>query len=736
MKIKTLNDIEPVRRYLKRIGAEPRSLKTAVVREDHGQYWRDIAVIRFDFEGKVECDREDYLPTESEQAQISGAWVRVTFPQLKLVKRLEKLPKELKGVKPEHLFEYRDGNGAIVMLQARIELKGERAYVPWTFWDDDTWRNCEPDGLLPVYNADRLKEVATAFIHEGAKAARHWQRLVDGKTLADRKELAEHPWSQELTSAVHLGWTGGAMSPGRTDWRVIKASGVKRVVIVADNDDPGTSAIAKIAREIRLPCFAVRFCELFPASFDLADAFPKDMFAEGVYVGPSFHDCLHPATWMTDVIETGKKGRPAIVLRDSARNQWTYAEENEMFVCTELPFMVHSEESLNSVLAPYSDTTSPAKLLKREVSAHVRRFAYRPDLDKRLIFDRGHRSINLHSPSPIEPRAGDAGPWLEYLAYLFPNEEERKTMEAWCATLIARPQVRIGYSILLISERQGIGKTTLSNAIMAPLVGYDNVSYPSESDIMSDFNDWMARKRLVIVAEVYQGSSWKSYQRLKGLVTDREITVNAKFQHRYTIDNWCHMIACSNSKRALKIETDDRRWFAPEVNEVPWALNKFVELRHWLNTGGLGIIKHWADEYDGILNATSQPPKTQTKEDIIEGSMSQAQSEAVSVAVSMAEAGGPLAVLMSDLRGYVKRHSDEKVFDNDYEIRKAMLRTKSIHQFDKRIRYAGRLEFIMYNQGVQEELTQLNGAEPAEKIELVKKHLKMVEAIMNEGVRM
>jgi Family of unknown function (DUF5906) len=738
-KIKSLNDIDAVRRYLNRIGAEPRSLKTAVVRENHGQYWRDLAVVRFDATGNATCDRDDWLPTPQEQNAILADWARVKFPQLKLVKRLEKLPKKLAAVSKEHLFEYRNAEGMIVMVQARVEIKGERAYLPWTYWDDDTWRNCEPDGLLPLFNADRLKNEAAVFIHEGAKAAKYWQRLIDGKILADRQELAKHPWAQELSSAVHLGWTGGAMSPQRTDWKVIKASGVKCVYIVADNDDPGTSAIAKIAKEIRLPCFAIRFSELFPASFDLADPFPKEMFAGEVYVGPTIFDCLHPATWITDLVETGQKGRPAAVLRDSARNQWTYVEENELFVCTQMPFMIHSEESLNSVLAPYSHVANPARLIEKEVSAHVRRFAYRPDLVNRAdlvrreIIDRGHRAINLYVPSPIAVREGDASPWLDFLAYLFPIEAERKEMERWCATLIARPEIRIGYSLLLISERQGIGKTTLSNLILAPLVGYDNVSYPGETDILSEFNDWMARKRLVIVAEVHQGSSWKSYQRLKSLVTDKEITVNAKFQHRYTIDNWCHMIACSNSKRALKIEADDRRWFAPEMNEEPWPRAKFTELRSWLNQGGLSIVKGWAEDYEDYLDGASQSPQTQTKDDIIEGSMSQAQSEAVNVATTMADEPGPVAILMSDLRGYVKRNSDEKMFDNDYELRKVMLK-RGVKQYEPRLKVAGKREYVLYNMALSSELEKLYGA--SEKHELVRKHLKLVEALMNATDRL
>jgi hypothetical protein len=33
---------------------------------------------------------------------------------------------------------------------------------------------------------------------------------------------------------------------------------------------------------------------------------------------------------------------------------------------------------------------------------------------------------------------------------------------------------------------------------------------------------------------------------------------------QYEIENWLHVYACSNSLNALKLSSDDRRWFVPE----------------------------------------------------------------------------------------------------------------------------------------------------------------------------
>ena len=80
-----------------------------------------------------------------------------------------------------------------------------------------------------------------------------------------------------------------------------------------------------------------------------------------------------------------------------------------------------------------------------------------------------------------------AEPWLEFVAYLVPNERERGEVLRWVATLLSKPEVRMGYSLLMVSERQGVGKSLLGT-ILADCVGRSNASSPGISDIMSDFN--------------------------------------------------------------------------------------------------------------------------------------------------------------------------------------------------------------------------------------------------------
>lgn len=726
--VSTLDEVGPVKAYLDRVGAESRSMRTAAVKEKHGAYWKDIATIKFDVSGKVTTSSPQFSPTELEAAQIEQAFGEVDWPRVKPLKRLYKEPDQIKDADPKNVFEFRDKEGSIIMVQVRTDLKdGDKRYVPWTYWSDDKWRCMEPDGSLPFYNADRINESATVFIHEGAKAARHCQWMVDGETAEARKALDAHPWGSELAGAVHIGWIGGALSPHRTNWRSLKELGVKRAYIVADKDKAGVMAVPAISYNIKVPAFMIQFTDEFPGSFDLGDDFPDRMFggSEGAYyVGPAFRDCLHPATWATDLIPPAGRGKPTPVLREAFKGQWSWVEEIEMFVCNEMPDIMRSEQGLNKMLAPYSNTTNVSGLIVKNFTGRTAKICYRPDEKGQVVSFKGTSAINLHVPTQIRSSSGDITPFLEFMEYMFVHEKERKEAMKWCATLIGRPEIRMGYGMLLISETQGVGKTTLGSSILAPLVGPQNVGYPGEADILSPFNDWVAHKRLAIVSEIYSGASWKAYHALKAVVTDKDIRVNKKYMAPYTIENWCHVLASSNSMRALKMENDDRRWFYPEVTEVCWPRNKFSELREWLETGGLKIIKAWAEGYGDYVHPADRAPMTERKREMIEGSRSEAQREAAAIAGTIQGMKEPAAVLIKDVISWVRGQSQGRVFDSDYEIRKSML-DEGVLCWKDRVKVGGRLQYAILNEGAFD-LAQRSESPAAE----IRSHIKRCQDIM------
>lgn len=705
-KIKSLSEIPSVAAYLRRIGAEERSIRTAVIREMRGKYWEDIAVIYITKDGKITAP-DSYAPTEQEKLAIASECAAVGWPELKLIKKLVNLPEEIEKADPRNVFEFRNTSGEIVMLQVRVDRADDKAYIPWTYWDDGQWRKTEPEGHLPLFGMEKIASNTTVFIHEGAKAARAMQEMTEAKTPDMKKKLQEHPWGEELSHAAHIGWIGGALNPHRTDWSQLQKIGIKRAYIVSDNDTAGVQAVPRISTHLRMPTFHVQFTSEWPQSFDLADEFPRAMFKEVegkiYYTGPSFRSCLHPATWATDQIPN-PRGKPTIVLRNNFKDMWTYVEEADLFVCVEMPEIIRSETIMNKMLAPFSHTNETSKLLVKAYTGRAAKLCYRPDIKGKVVTDNTTSAINLHTPTHIKSKEGSPEPFLEFMKYMFPNPAEMKEVLRWCATLIARVDVRMEYGLLLVSERQGVGKTTLGSSILGPLVGMQNVGFPTENQIVqSEFNGWLANKRLIVINEIYSGHSWKAYNKLKSAITDREVEVNEKYQRPYLIENWCHIFACSNSMRALKIEEDDRRWYYPEVTEEKWTRAKFEHFHNWLKSGGLSIIKAWAERHGDYVVKGQPAPMTERKRELISSSRTEGQQESAILAEALQRQREPVVLAMKDIVEWVRSSIQGRLYDSDLELRKAMKEVGALW-YDDRFLIGGRLQLAAMNSAALDEL--------------------------------
>lgn len=321
--------------------------------------------------------------------------------------------------------------------------------------------------------------------------------------------------------------------------------------------------------------------------------------------------------------------------------------------------------------------------------------------------------------SLLKPRAGDASPFLDFVAYLVPDPDEAKEVLKWCATLIAKPEVRMGYALLLISEAQGTGKTTLAEQILKPLVGPQNACIPGETMIVSEFNDWASCRRLVIVPEIYQGHSWKPSNRLKALITDQTVRVNEKHKTPYTIENWLHIVACSNSLKALKMENSDRRWYVPTITEKPWSRQQFKELYDWLDSGGLEHIAYWAADYGKYVGLGEIAPRSVAKERMIAESYSEHVKEAVGLVEGLLESDKPCAFRLSHLIADAKNARRERCHDTGHDFTKALMKAGWV-RYDDRLTFSGQKDYVLMNPAAQKAINFEEGNQTSLLRELVK----------------
>jgi hypothetical protein len=637
--------------FFDRIDAEPVNFRRAKKEvRGEGGYRREILNINWSLGGTLEVTaprgrdvHPDDLPTEAESKAIAAelANPELAFPHSFPVKSLDDAPASLRETKPEDLYIFRDSGGDITFVQQLVlDDNNDKHYYPWSYWSDRKWRQMEPD-LLPLWGLDQLKNNSFIFLHEGAKAARYVRWMVEARTPDAREALDKHPWGKDLLHAAHLGWPGGALHPERVDWSTLPRDG--NFMLVADNDRVGKEAVAIIARD-HLPgrrLEAIFFDDTFPEAFDLADAFPEKMFetinGQRFYRGPSLGDCRIPATWATKKITT-EKNRTSFVILPEFLDQWYQVDTPRMFAPRRNPSRLYTLDAFNLLVRPFSHSENTAKYLAMHPTGRARTLAYDPGKSVGgIIKVDGEDRLNTFVSPAIQAKKGDVQPFLDFMKHLIPDAGDRDELMKWIATLVARLDVRLGYGVLLISVVQGVGKTTLMEKILLPLVGAKNVSVPSERQVVeSDFNSWLDRKRLVLIHEIYAGQSKRAYNEVKSYITEKKIRINEKFQPPYEIDNWAAFMAASNSKRALHMAQDDRRWFVPGITTEKKTLTYWTEFNDWLRSGGLeAIFQHLIDyARDGNTIAPgATAPNSAAKTEMIE----QSKSEGVRIAFDLAE---------------------------------------------------------------------------------------------------
>jgi hypothetical protein len=249
---------------------------------------------------------------------------------------------------------------------------------------------------------------------------------------------------------------------------------------------------------------------------------------------------------------------------------------------------------------------------------------YRPDLRTGYHSFQDKTFINVYRPPLIRPYSEreqpDLSPLEDYFECVFPVERDRLEVMRWAATLVVSPKTKMRYGLLLISETQGVGKTTLAEILKRPL-GRDNVASISETNILNPRFTGYLENRLVVVNEIYGGHSVKAYDTTKEWVTDETLRIEKKFQHEYWIDNFCYFIACSNNIRALRLDNTDRRWLVPAVTTAKQSEDYWINFYRYLNDQGERKVMHWARKFaeaERLVSTSAEAPWTDAKRDLIE----------------------------------------------------------------------------------------------------------------------
>lgn len=162
--------------------------------------------------------------------------------------------------------------------------------------------------------------------------------------------------------------------------------------------------------------------------------------------------------------------------------------------------------------------------------------------------------------------------FLDHMKEVICNEDEilYQYLISWIAFIIQNPGKRTGVCLVLLSD-PGSGKTLFTNTISELMRPYCNPNIPDIAIVAGNFNNGMENNILVVLNEtnVNNSKNVDKYQicdKMKTMITDEEITINAKYRDPYTIDNVSNFIIVSNSDNPIIIEEKDRRYVVFEVS--------------------------------------------------------------------------------------------------------------------------------------------------------------------------
>ena len=236
-------------------------------------------------------------------------------------------------------------------------------------------------------------------------------------------------------------------------------------------------------------------------------------------------------------------------------------------------------------------------------------------------------------PSVSRSLAADISLWLDHCAALIPEKSDREHIFDVMACKLQQPRTKVNHAIL-IAGYQGSGKDTfwapflwavcgqgrnlgeLNNNTINSQWGY---AYESEIIMLHELRESEARDRRALA------------NHLKPIIAapPAVILVNKKSQHPYNVVNRCLVLASSNDRVPIVLDTQDRRWFCvwsdlprmdpPERGQRMW--------RWFESGGGYEAIAAWLYRRDvSAFNPAAAPPVTEYKLSLIANGQSPAES--------------------------------------------------------------------------------------------------------------
>jgi len=159
-------------------------------------------------------------------------------------------------------------------------------------------------------------------------------------------------------------------------------------------------------------------------------------------------------------------------------------------------------------------------------------------------------------------------PILQHIRDVWCKSDQRSFayVMGWMANVVQK-RCKNG-TALVVKGPQGAGKGVIVQKL-GDVIGRDHYFHAHNiDDVLGTYTHNIRAACLVFLDEVTYGGNHEQAQRCKKLVTEPTHINNAKFQPSFTVDSYVNVIIASNSEFVVPCETQQRRFFALEVDDT------------------------------------------------------------------------------------------------------------------------------------------------------------------------
>jgi hypothetical protein len=275
------------------------------------------------------------------------------------------------------------------------------------------------------------------------------------------------------------------------------------------------------------------------------------------------------------------------------------------------------EELTANLTIPEEKFTAGTAFMRSEARPEVDREVYEPG--KPHIMD---GKFNRWQGWGVEPRPGNVQPLLDLIEFLVPNSVTREWFLSWLAYPIQHPGAKLPVAVVMVSQQQGVGKSSLADALRA-VYGSGNSAVIDQRALESNFNAPLAAKQFIVGEETTGREQRKIADVLKNLITAPAILVNEKYKPQVELANCANFLFNTNHADAFHLEESDRRFCVIECTSAPRPSAFYTGFRQWLDNDGASHFFDYLLRRDlSAFNAYAHAPRTEAKDSMIAASRS------------------------------------------------------------------------------------------------------------------